>query len=79
MCSKVKDFLTDDSFINYVFEVTQEEVSYWETYLRNHPEQIVDIEKAKSILLAPTDVACGFLATERKDLKDRIVCSIRNH
>ena len=32
MCSKVKDFLTDDDFINYALGVTPEAVSQWETY-----------------------------------------------
>ena len=47
MCSKVKDFLTDDDFINYALGVTPEAASQWETYFREHPEQIADAEEAK--------------------------------
>lgn len=45
MCSKVKDFLTDDDFINYALGVTPEAVSQWETYFMEHPEQIADAEE----------------------------------
>jgi len=67
MCSKVKDFLTDDDFINYALGVTPEAASQWETYFREHPE-----------LLAPADVACDFSLVENQDLKDRIVSSIKD-
>ena len=40
MCSKVMDFLTDDDFINYVLGVTPQSASQWETYFREHPEEI---------------------------------------
>ena len=72
MCSKVKDFLTDDDFINYALGVTPE------TYFREHPEQIADAEEAKAVLLAPADVACDFSLVENQDLKDRIVSSIKD-
>ena len=36
MCSKVKDFLTDDDFINYVLGITPQSASQWETYFREH-------------------------------------------
>ena len=71
MCSKVKDFLTDDDFINYALGVTPEAVSQWETYFMEHPEQIADAEEAKAVLLAPADA-------ESKELKDRIVSSIKD-
>ena len=32
MYSKVKDFLTDDDFINYVLGVVPQSVSKWEAY-----------------------------------------------
>ncbi len=78
MCSKVKDFLTDDDFINYTLGVTPEAASQWETYFREHPEQIADAEEAKAVLLAPADVACDFSLVENQDLKDRIVSSIKD-
>ena len=77
MCSKVMDFLTDDDFINYVLGVTPQSASQWETYFREHPEEMADAEEAKAVLLAPPDVACGFSMNEYNDLKDRIISSIR--
>lgn len=78
MCSKVKDFLTDDDFINYVLGVTPRLASQWETYFREYPEQIADAEEAKAVLLAPADIACDFSTVENQELKDRIVFSIKD-
>ena len=78
MCSKVKDFLTDDDFINYALGVTPEAASQWETYVREHPEQIADAEEAKAVLLAPADATCDFSLVEKQNLKDRIVSSIKD-
>lgn len=78
MCSKVKDFLTDDDFINYVLGVTPRLASQWETYFGEHPEQIADAEEAKAVLLAPADIACDFSTVESQELKDRIVFSIKD-
>lgn len=50
MCSKVMDFLTDDDFINYVLGVTPQSASQWETYFREHPEEMADAEEAKAVL-----------------------------
>ena len=66
MCSKVKDFLTDDDFINYALGVTPEAVSQWETYFMEHPEQIADAEEAKAVLV------------DNQNLKDRIASSIKD-
>ena len=79
MCSKVKDFLTDDDFINYALGVTPEAVSQWETYFMEHPEQIADAEEAKAVLLAPADVTCDFSLVDNQNLKDRIASSISYH
>ena len=78
MCSKVMDFLTDDDFINYVLGVTPQSASQWETYFREHPEEMADAEEAKAVLLTPADVACDFSLVENQDLKDRIVSSIKD-
>ena len=75
MCSKVMDFLTDDDFINYVLGVTPQSASQWETYFREHPEEMVD---AKAVLLAPANVDCGFSIVENNELKDRIISSIKD-
>lgn len=60
MVSKVRDFLMDEGFIEYVLGVSPELVSQWEAYFQVHPEDIRDAEEAKAVLLAPPDVACGF-------------------
>ena len=78
MYSKVKDFLTDDDFINYVLGVVPQSASKWEAYFMEHPDELADAEEAKAVLMAPTDVACDFTTAESKELKDRIVSSIKD-
>ncbi len=78
MCSKVKDFLTDDDFINYVLGVTPQSASRWETYFREHPEEMADAEEAKVVLLAPSNVVCDFLIVENNELKNKIIGSIKD-
>ena len=36
MYSKVKDFLTDDDFINYALGVVPQSASKWEAYFKEH-------------------------------------------
>lgn len=43
-----------------------------------HPDELADAEEAKAVLMAPTDVACDFTMAESKELKDRIVSSIKD-
>lgn len=76
MHSKVKDFLTDDHFINYVLGVSSQSTITWEKYFKEHPELVVDAEQAKEILLAQDDVICDLTTTESLHLKDRIMASI---
>ena len=78
MYSKVKDFLTDDDFINYVLGVVPQSASKWEAYFMEHPDELADAEEAKAVLMAPTDVACDITMAESKELKDRIVSSIKD-
>lgn len=77
MCSKIKDYLTDDDFINYVLGVTPQSAFQWETYFREHPEEKANAEEAKAVLLAPADVDCSFSIGESEDLKNRIISSIK--
>ena len=72
MVSKVRDFLMDEGFIEYVLGVSSKLVSQWEAYFKIHPEYMA----AKAVLLAPADVDCEFSEDEYDDLKDRIISSI---
>ena len=65
MVSKVRDFLMDEGFIEYVLGVSSKLVSQWEA-----------VDEAKAVLLAPADVDCEFSEDEYDDLKDRIISSI---
>ena len=76
MSAKVKFFLMDEDFIDYALGVAPELASQWEAYFRVHPEDIIDAEEAKAVLLAPADVDCGFLKGECAMLKERIISSI---
>lgn len=60
MVSKVRDFLMDEGFIEYVLGVTPELVSQWEAYFQVHPEDLRDAEEAKAVLLAPPTLPAAF-------------------
>lgn len=77
MCSKVKDYLTDDDFINYALGAAPQSGSQWETYFREHSEDMADAEEAKAVLTAPADVNCDFSIVEVEELKNRIVNSVK--
>lgn len=77
MCSKVKDYLTDDDFINYALGAAPQSASQWETYFREHPENMADAEEAKTVITAPADVDCDVTIVEVEELKNRIVNSVK--
>ncbi len=45
-----EDFTTDDSFIHYCFKDNEEDVSYWENWLSDHPDQQENAKKAIRLL-----------------------------
>jgi ferric-dicitrate binding protein FerR (iron transport regulator) len=47
----INDFVLDDSFRQWVFQPTEETMSFWHTFMLRHPEQQAVIEEATSILL----------------------------
>lgn len=47
----VNDFVLDDSFRSWVFQPDEQRMSFWHSYMINHPEQQADIERASSVLL----------------------------
>lgn len=78
MCIEVKNFLTDNDYIEFVLNGTPHLQDYWESYFKDHPEQIVIAEEVKNILLAPVDVDSGISEEESLDLKNRIIDSIKD-
>lgn len=78
MCTEVKDFLTDNNFIDFVLNETPHLQEYWKLYFKDHSEQIAIAEEAKKILLAPVDVVSGISAEESQDLKNRIIVSLKD-
>lgn len=78
MCIEVKNFLTDNDYIEFVLNGTPHLQDYWESYFKDHPEQIAIAEEVKNILLAPVDVDSGISEEESLDLKNRIIDSIKD-
>lgn len=56
-----EDFLSDESFLNYCFNKNQADVSFWESWIRNHPEKLGVFNEARetcfklSIRLSPEE------------------------
>ncbi len=56
-----EDFLSDESFLNYCFNKNQADVSFWESWIRNHPEKSGVFNEARdacfklSIRLSPEE------------------------
>lgn len=47
----VNDFVLDDFFRRWVFQPDEQTMSFWHTYMLNHPEQQANVEQASSLLL----------------------------
>jgi transmembrane sensor len=47
---QIEDFVTDESFINYFFELNQDDIIFWKKWLISHPESEQTVEEAKSML-----------------------------
>ncbi|UKJ09161.1 hypothetical protein [Solitalea lacus] len=45
----VKDFLTDDSFINYCFKTNESDITFWNEWIENHPEKQNEFNEAKAL------------------------------
>lgn len=78
MCSKVKDFLTDDDFINYALGVTPEAGFPMGNLFHGASGTNSRCRRSKAVLLAPADVACDFSLVDNQNLKDRIASSIKD-
>ena len=73
---KVEDFLKDNNFINYVFGNSVENEQKWKDLCEGKSEFSNIAKEAMSILLASSDVECGFSLFERSALKERILKDI---
>jgi len=47
---QIEDFVADESFINYFFQLNTDDKSFWEKWLLAHPDNIVIADKAKEML-----------------------------
>lgn len=65
--------LADESFINYCLGHRQDDVAYWDEYLRQHPHERKTIEELKNIvLLSTTSVKELEMSAQLEKLKQRI-------
>ena len=46
-----RDFVLDDAFRRWVFEPTERSMTFWHTFLLNHPAQQATVDEAASLLL----------------------------
>lgn len=73
---KVEDFLKDNNFINYVFGNSVENEQKWKDLCEGKSEFSTIAKEAMDILLASSEVECGFSLFERSALKKRILKDI---
>lgn len=73
--NNIEDFLTNDSFICYVFEQTSSLKKYWDDYFICNPEKESLARNAEQILLNEDDKP-GISSTEKEELKQRILSTV---
>lgn len=74
---KVEDFLRDNSFINHVFGLPDEEKQEdWDSLLSQNTYLSSIAEQAREVLLAPSDVECELSSSESEALKQKIFTSL---
>jgi transmembrane sensor len=47
---EIEDFVTDESFINYFFQLNADDKLFWEDWLVNHPLTTETVQSAKAVL-----------------------------
>jgi transmembrane sensor len=47
---QIEDLVTDESFINYFFELNQDDIIFWKKWILSHPDSNEIVEEAKSVL-----------------------------
>jgi transmembrane sensor len=72
----VEDFMTDESFIRWVYSPDQETSDSWNEFLLLHPEKTGEINEAKHLLLsiriAPPEIAPDALSRLHARINERI-------
>lgn len=72
---KVKDFLVEDDFINYILAPNAALEVKWEAYFGEYPEDKRTAEEAKQVLLGEGDFYC-LPENEKGELKMRILQTV---
>ena len=49
-CLSVEELVINDSFINYCLEKNEQDISYWQQYQKDFPDQRAAIEEAKQLV-----------------------------
>ncbi|MDP4215035.1 MAG: FecR family protein [Bacteroidota bacterium] len=47
---QIEDFVTDESFINYLFSLNQEDITFWQQWQTEHPDDHLILEAAQAML-----------------------------
>lgn len=69
---QLNDFLMDESFCNWVVGFNNNDEVFWETWLKDHPEKLNDVNEAKKILNAISFKDKSFSNKEIQLLWDQI-------
>ena len=72
---KVKDFLIDDDFINYILAPDKVLEAKWNDYFDKYPADRLAAEEAKMVLLGEGEFQC-ITDNEADELKERVLHTI---
>ena len=64
----IEDFISDDLFIDWVLNPTEENITFWAIYLADFPEKIPLVEEAKVLVSQLNQVEN--ISASREDIKD---------
>lgn len=73
---KVRDFLIDDDFINYVLVPDDVSEAKWNAYFNKYPAERTAAEEAKTVLLDEGEESLCMPDNEAEELKERILQTI---
>ncbi len=73
--NSLEDFLTNDSYLCFVFEQTPSLKKYWDEYFQIYPQQVALGKEAKRVLLYELGVP-AISSQEKNELKEKILKTI---